>query len=177
MNVAPGAPGSVCADARVEHRLHKRPVVMEEDALAEILFPPATAVITSHRGTRGHPDQDNGRSRENRELAELPGSLYPDRSLRRQLRWGGVRVTRIVAHLLASTRQTGRATLQHLCRATNDEFAGQCPENRCLPERQQRRNGTDSWRMWSRRAMNWKLWRSSSQRRDTVLYVRRYKFS
>ena len=183
MNVAPGAPGSVCADARVEHRLHKRPVVVEEDARAEILLPPAFAVKTSGRGTREHPEQENGRSREDREQAEVPWSLYPDRSLRRRLRRGGVGATRIVAHLLASLCKTGRATLQHLLRATNGEFAGQCPENRCLPERQQRRHGTESWRKprWRRRAMNRKLsplnWRSSSQLGDAVLYGRRYTFS
>ena len=146
MNVAPGAPGSVCADARVEHRLHKTPVVVEEDAGAEILLPPATAVITSRRGTREHPEQDNGRSREDRVQAEVRWSLYPDRSFRRRLCRGGLGATRIVAQLLASLCKMGRATLQHLFRATNGEFAGKCPENRCLPERQQRRHGTKSWR-------------------------------
>ena len=48
---------------------------------------------------------------------------------------GGVGATRIVSHLLASKRKSGRAKLHHLFRATNGEFAGQCPENRCLSAR------------------------------------------
>ena len=94
MNDAPEAPGGVRADARVEHRLHKTPVLEEEDARAEILLPSATAVVTSRRGTREHPDQDNGRRREDRDQAEVPGSLYPDSFLRRRLRWGGASALR-----------------------------------------------------------------------------------
>ena len=156
MNVAPGAPGCVRAYARVEHRLHKTPAVVEDDARAEILLPPGTAEITSSRVTREHPDKDNGRSREDRDQA---GPLYPNRFLRRRLRWEGVGATRIVVHLLASKSKSGSATLHHLFRETNCEFAGQCAENRCLPERQQRGHGTVSWRKprWRRRAMNWKL--------------------
>ena len=170
--MSPRAPRDVRADARVEQRLQKTPVVVEEDSRAEILFPPATAGITSRRGTREHPD--NGRSREGRDQAEVPGSLYPDRFLRRRLRWGEVGATTIVAHLLASKYKSGRTTLHHLFRATNGEFAGQCPENRCLPERQQLGHWIVSWRntSWSRRAMNRKLWslnwRSSSPPGDAV---------
>ena len=70
MKVVRRALGNVRADARVEHRLHKTPVVVDEDVRAEILLHPATAVITSRRGTREHPEQDNGRSREYRDQAE-----------------------------------------------------------------------------------------------------------
>ena len=126
MNVARRAPGNVRADAIVHHRLHKTPVVVEEDTRAEISFPPATAVITSRRGTREHPDQDNGRSRECRDLAEDPESLHKDHihCRRISLGGGGVGAARIVAHLLASKRKLGRETLHHLFRATNGEFAG-----------------------------------------------------
>ena len=79
----------VRADARVEHRQHKTPVVVEEDLRAEILLPPATAVIKSRRGTREDTDQDNGRSREDRDLAEVPESLYTDRFLPGEYVWGG----------------------------------------------------------------------------------------
>ena len=67
----------VRADALVELRLHKRPAVVKEKERAEILLPAATAVITSRRGTREHPDQDNGSSREDLEQAEVPGPLFP----------------------------------------------------------------------------------------------------
>ena len=92
----------------------------------ESSFHQATAAKTSRSGTREHPDQDNGRSRECRNPAEDP----KDRILRRRLRWGGwggggFGATRIVAHLLASKRKSGSATPNHLFRATNCEFAGQ----------------------------------------------------
>ena len=44
MNFAPEAPGGVRADARAEHRLHKTPVMVEQDARAIILLPLAIAV-------------------------------------------------------------------------------------------------------------------------------------
>ena len=72
-DVASGAPVGVREDARVEHRMHKRQGVVEDDECAEILLPPATAVITSRRGILEHPAQDNGRSREDQEQAEEGG--------------------------------------------------------------------------------------------------------